>query len=254
MLKYDFDRRAMIRIDLIKQKIVEHVSLNPGCTIEYIISKMKKEHPPLHATRMTTRKYLAELKSEGVIRETKVGNGLPSELYVNNENMLVILPHELKHTISCFRTLSRSLVAAINSNKSSRLDVEEEVCDILDGLTDHLFTLMKSLMRSYVMYWSWKIKNKSVLARLHELILSALANIQYMIIIEVGMVKGIEDFKRTFYANTERLWNDFTDDVRIPKEDFPSICNRLDVWAEYLDLLDALYYFSKNIVVRFAAH
>jgi hypothetical protein len=244
MLKYDFDRRAMIRINRIKQKIVEHVSSNPGCTIEYVILKMKKEHPPLHATRMTTRKHLAELKSEGVIRETKLGNGLPSELYVNNENLLVILPRELKDVVSCFRTLSRSLVAAINSNKSSRLDVEEEVCDILEGLTNHLFTLMKSLLRSYVMTWSWQIENKSVLVKLHELILSALANIQYIITDEIRHVKGIEDYNWAFYISTERYWNDFTIDGRTPKEDLPSICRRLDLWAEYTDLLQVLYYFS----------
>src|SRR6266511_985845 len=96
MLKYDFDRRAMIRIDGIKQKIVEHVSSNPGCTVSYVISKMEKEPSPFHASRMTTHKYLAQLQNEEVISETKLGNGLASELYVNTENTLLILQHALK--------------------------------------------------------------------------------------------------------------------------------------------------------------
>ena len=204
---------------------------------------MEKELPPFHASRMTTRKYLSELQNEGVISERKLGNGLASELYVNGENPVVILQQELEKVEACFRTLSRSLVVAINSNKSRRQDVEEEVCDILDGMNNELFTLMTVLIRNYVMNRSRQITNRAVLAKLHELILSSFANIEYIIIDEVRHVKGIEDYNRAFYITTERSWNDFESFVPPPKESIGSICRRLDLWDEFEELLGALYNF-----------
>jgi hypothetical protein len=238
MLKYDFDRRDMIRIDRIKRKIVEYVSLNPGCTVSHVISKMEKEPSPFHASRMTTRKYLAQLQNEEIITETKLGNGLPSELYVNTENPLLILQQALERVETGFRTLSRSLVDAINSNKSERQDVEEEVCDILSGMIDYFSALMKTLIRDYVLIGSHQIANKAVLAKLHDLILSGLANIESAIVTELGKVKGIEDYNRVFDVSTKRFRYEWASDVWIPKEDLTSICDRLGL----KDDLDELYW------------
>jgi hypothetical protein len=238
MLKYDFDRRAMIRIDGIKRRIVEHISQNPGCTVSYVISKMEKESSPFHTSRITTRKYLAELQNEEVISETKLGNGLASELYVNTENPLLILQQALDRVETRFTTLSRNLVDAINSNKSERQDVEAEVCDILSGMTDHFSALMKTLIRDYVLLGSHQITNKAVLAKLHDLILSGLASIESTIVVELGKVKGIENYDHVFDVSTRGFRYEWASDVWTPKEDLFSICYRLDLE----DDLDELYY------------
>jgi hypothetical protein len=169
-----------------RRLVTEYITNNPGCNEQKVVKALEGR-----LSRVPVRNAIIELKKDGIIRiETKRANSRDYNLYVNSDNILVLVENELKEFEKSFLSLIENSkqkfdaqYLAIKNDVSSQ-NFGSRFEPILPLLSQPLYIFQEVvnvfLIRAMIT-WPSKVEDKEILKKLFTSLFTKLADIQVRI-------------------------------------------------------------------------
>jgi hypothetical protein len=157
--------------------LIEFIRTHPGCTKEKII-----KDKATHISRATVFKLLEELENEGIVNEVmEKENSRDHKLFVNDSNLLVIIPKELEEFENAFFPLFKKAKREFEYRSKKSKFNSSEFSPIYQLISQPLFMFYQVVNSYYIqslMLWPRIILEEDALKKLYTIVFTKIANMQ----------------------------------------------------------------------------
>ncbi len=224
-----------------REKIIEFLKYNQGCNKEELVRGVTNI-----VSKKTVYKILAQLIYENLVRvEKSKPNSRSYKLFLDSENLTILIPYELKQFQKYFIEFVHKLYK-IKFNDSSKDNIEIELLKTRSPMFLYS-TLIQSCILLSVYYWPKQINNKENLQKL----ISEVFIIVSSILVSLNDIISKEKTKKDNLKQDEIIFslsNSHTLNTPIEKITFFfAMSQEFGLQSEYEKVMDRLWRINKDV-------
>ncbi len=199
-----------------RKKITNYIKDNPGCNIQDIVKDGEKKG---YGAKKTIENILDELEKENILRKSKEKpNSRQYQLFVDNENLFLIIPSQLDELFSRLKIFMEHLKSMYFKPFANWPNFDYALGTmIFSSETEKMYYLLGRILKlpivivdvindafmfHYYCIWPTKITNQLILTKLISLYFTKIAEMNIYLFKEIDNLKNhFKDFDKIFQKN-----------------------------------------------------